>query len=529
MQALINNLITLAVGHLQKGDVDSAQRLLKQSLTVAPKHSEAWRLLGVSFAFKRDLQEALKALDKAIKVEPNNWLAYSNQGNILKDLGRHKEALRSYDRALAIQPSYAEAHNNKGNLFQEINQIELALECYDRAIALQPNYAEAYNNKGNALQRLNRYEEGLSAFDTAISINPSYAEAYRNKSKTLQVLRAPQEALALLEIATKIAPTYSDAQFDMALLHLRMLNFQAGWDKYEWRWKKENLNPPELSSTKPVWNGEKIQGRLLVWAEQGVGDKILFSSVFQELALSASKIMISTDSRLVSIYQRSFPEFEILDSAIPISDNDYDVQTSIGSLMKFFRLSTKDFKNPSFPYLIDNKDRTSALRAKLRLDGKLKKICGISWRSAGKETGDHKSVPTSQMLPIFDLKQYQFVNLQYGDISSDLEYVEAECGQVIQQFVDIDLYNDIDGVLSIIQACDLVVTSSNSIAHMAGALNKCTILILPQEVGRLWYWYEVDGYSLCYPSIRIFSQSLDGSWEEVIQRVKAYMGTLSFE
>jgi len=170
MHALVNNLMTLAVGHLQKGDLNSAEKLLKQSLTLAPKNSEALRLLGVTFAFKKDLQEALKALDKAIKVDPNNWLAHSNRGNILKDLNQFEAALKSYDKTIALQPNYAEAYNNKGNLYQDLRRYEEAIKSYDQAIALQPNYAEAYSNAANALKKLNLLDQALIAYEKAMEL-----------------------------------------------------------------------------------------------------------------------------------------------------------------------------------------------------------------------------------------------------------------------------------------------------------------------------------------------------------------------
>ena len=170
MHALINNLMTLAVGYLQNGDLAGAEKLLKQSLTVAPRNSEALRLLGVTYAFKKDLQEALKALDKAIKIDPNNWLAHSNRGNVLKDLNQFDAALKSYEKTIALQPNYAEAYNNRGNLYQDLKRYEDAVKSYDQAIALQPNYAEAYSNSGNALKKLNLFELAIAAYQKALEL-----------------------------------------------------------------------------------------------------------------------------------------------------------------------------------------------------------------------------------------------------------------------------------------------------------------------------------------------------------------------
>ena len=79
-----------------------------------------------------------------------------------------------------------------------------------------------------------------------------------------------------------------------------------------------------------------------------------------------------------------------------------------------------------------------------------------------------------------------------------------------------DNTNDIDGLAALITACDLVVTVSNSTAHLAGALGTPTLLLLPQSRGRLWYWFNDRNDSPWYPSMRIERQKVGQSWKELI-------------
>ena len=44
----------------------------------------------------------------------------------------------------------------------------------------------------------------------------------------------------------------------------------------------------------------------------------------------------------------------------------------------------------------------------------------------------------------------------------------------------------------IINELDLVVTISNSTAHLSGAIGKDTILMLSKGKGNLWYWIKGD-------------------------------------
>ena len=84
---------------------------------------------------------------------------------------------------------------------------------------------------------------------------------------------------------------------------------------------------------------------------------------------------------------------------------------------------------------------------------------------------------------------------------------------------DIDLFNDIDTLFSLVDACDFVLTTSNINTHIAGAIGKKTFLLAPFSRGRHWYWHDNLKQSLWYPSVEIFTQSKAGDWSEAIKEV----------
>ena len=110
-------------------------------------------------------------------------------------------------------------------------------------------------------------------------------------------------------------------------------------------------------------------------------------------------------------------------------------------------------------------------------------------------------------LPLFKLPNIQFVNLQYGNVQEELKEFEDKYGIRVLQCESVDNMQDIDGLASLIDACDFVVTSSNTTTHIVGGLGKECYLMTPSNAGSLWYWGNVkDGKSLWYPSIQIFKQ-----------------------
>jgi ADP-heptose:LPS heptosyltransferase len=75
-------------------------------------------------------------------------------------------------------------------------------------------------------------------------------------------------------------------------------------------------------------------------------------------------------------------------------------------------------------------------------------------------------------------------------------------------------------VLAAIEACDLVVTTSNVTAHLAGALGRETLLVYLRANPPFHYWVPTeDGRSLWYPSVRIVTDASLDSWDRALERI----------
>ena len=67
----------------------------------------------------------------------------------------------------------------------------------------------------------------------------------------------------------------------------------------------------------------------------------------------------------------------------------------------------------------------------------------------------------------------------------------------------LDLYNDFEGIASLLKSLDVFVTISNSTAHLAGALGVKTILIKPENFAVFHYWNQKTDKTPWYHSVRI--------------------------
>jgi hypothetical protein len=165
--------------------------------------------------------------------------------------------------------------------------------------------------------------------------------------------------------------------------------------------------------------------------------------------------------------------------------------------------------------------RTESLRQ--ALSGMDPKVWGLSWLSKNVDIGAEKSLGLRHLLPLWANTDAQWVDLQYGDTALERQSFAQQTAHTLHKLDEVDNFNDLEGLAALIMACQGVVTTSNSTAHLAGAMNQRSALLVPFGKGKLWYWHSVNGRSLWYPSIHIFEQAADGSWDQAIAQATAFV------
>ena len=245
--------------------------------------------------------------------------------------------------------------------------------------------------------------------------------------------------------------------------------------------------------------------RLLVWAEQGLGDEICFLSCMTDVLAACADVILECEPRLVAVMARSFPSvtvraaaFDRINSNQSVS-NDFDHHIPLGSLPRLYRPSLQAFEH-SVSYVITDTDKKDRFSRRLTgFEGKLK--VGISWRSGLLTANRNKHYTAiSDWGQLLQLPNCVFVNLQYGDCEAELIEVEARFGITILRWPDLDLKNDLDDVFALIECLDLVVTVGTAVEAMAGSLGKATLLVQPD-----WGWPNLGAeFNPWYPNTRCF-------------------------
>ena len=496
------------------GRYEEAIAQYDQALNLKPDYHEAWSNKGVALHALGRYEEAIAQYDQALNLKPDYHEAWTNKGIALNELGRYEEAIAQYDQALNLKPDYHEALFNKGVVLNQLQNYEEAIAQYDQALNLKPDYHEAWSNKGATLQALKCYDEAIASFDKALNIRSDYHEAWFNKGATLNEIKHYEEALDCYEKAVHLKPDYQEAWTNKSLVNLFLKNYKVGWDNFDWRLIAKDVSLKKTIEGLKTWNGSGCKN-LLVFTEQGIGDIIFYASILEAVKSRVENMTVTTDLRLIPILSRSFPNISFVDHNAPLNNNLYDAQIQLASLPVVIGM-TPDTVGRSAPYLISNNELTSVLQNKTSPNKQLK--CGIAWKSSNKKIGKDKSILLSDLNEILQVDGFEFINLQYGDTQKEIEDLEKNYGAKLTTIDGIDLFNDIDGLLSIIQTCDLIVTTSNVTAHLAGALGKTTLLLVPYSAGRIWYWHD-EAISSWYPSITLYSQNQNFEWNGAIKDI----------
>lgn len=465
------------------------------------------------------LDQAAIHYRKAMALNPRSAMVLNNFSVLLYNQGNLTEAEALQRRAIQYDPNNGMAYNNLGVTLNALHKHAEAIPFFKRGSALQPGNARPINNLGDSLVKSGRFEEGIAYLKKAIQLDPLYAEAHSNHGMALWGMGQLDEAVSSIRHAIKLEPQLFQARKNLGIVLLMKGDFAEGWREYEFR----PLDDPAIPRNYriPRWQGQPLKPgeKLLVWSEQGVGDEILYANMMRDVKARGVNALWEADPRLVPLFKRSAPDTEFFNRVIPpVLEFPPDIvaQIPVASLGQYLRPSSAHF--PRARYLKADTARAQILRARLGL-APGEKLIGMSWLSKNVAFGENKSTSLSDWGDIFRIPNLKFVNLQYGDTRVEREKLKKKFGVEVLHIDDLDQHNDLDGVAALASACDLVVTVSNSTAHIAGGLGIPTWVLVPLGVGKFWYWGFNTETTPWYPSVTIIRQDIQMDWRPTLRRV----------
>lgn len=156
---------------------DSAIDLLKKAVAQNEKYTDAWKLLGYIYTFKRDEKAAVECWRKCCEIDPNDWeatrhylLGVSEEDDI--------DELIDYWKNLAPKAKpYAKRYHIIGSIFKQLHRYNEALQAYCQAIKLE-------NERKNTLKQIFYVLKKQGKTGLAAKFN-KYAENPEGKAKEI--------------------------------------------------------------------------------------------------------------------------------------------------------------------------------------------------------------------------------------------------------------------------------------------------------------------------------------------------------
>jgi hypothetical protein len=350
--------------------------------------------------------------------------------------------------------------------------------------------------------RSNNYSEALPLFERILAADPNSVSGLLSYGNTLFELNRDDEAIACYDKVIAIEPDHAEAHFGKAFPVLANGDYALGWKLYEWRWKTKPFDPLIRRYDQPQWRGDAdLRGKtILIYGEQGFGDSIQFSRYLK--LFNDCRVIFEVQKPLAPLFR----DHEIVAQGEHLPSFDY--HCPLMSLPLAFRTTIETIP-PALPIGVDagRIDKWRKLLGK-----KTKPRIGVTWSGHPHSHNDSKrSIPLETLLPMMT-NDVEWFSLQRDVRDADRKALSRS---PLRDFTR--RLHDFGEAAALISHMDVVISVDTSIAHLAGTLGKPTWVLLAFHPDFRWLRDRVD--SPWYPTARLFRQSGDGAWPDVLQRV----------
>ena len=474
-----------------------------------------------------EVGRAAQAYERSLELDPNRADTLYNYANLLKD-DEPERAVPLYRRSLVLEPSAASGWHNYGTALNSLTQFQDALFALRLSLRLDPSVADVWCNLGLTYFGLEEFVSAERAFRHAIALDASHAASHTNLGNALISVLQPDEALLHLERGVELAQSSTHSLWNLALAYLLLGNYSKGWEYYEVRFENDDFEQVTIPTSgrrlRDLADAPRLgQPPLVVWSEQGLGDAIQFCRYLSLLDAAQIPFLFLTRPSLMTL-MRDWTGLGERVQAMGSTDPKADSRPHV-ALMSLPRLfGTELHTVPSIcPYLTAPNPPRETLRV-VNPPGGIS--VGVVWASNpdNKAMYRNKSLPLALLMPLFerliDLDLIELHSLQFG--------ADAEQLAPWRHREEIHEWNnrltDFADTAQLLRQLDLVITVDTAVAHLAGALNIPTWVLLPQNADFRWLRQRSD--SPWYPSMRLFRQEAHGDWQSVADQLEEAFDTM---
>tara|TARA_R110002051_G_scaffold262918_2_gene322802 strand:- start:555 stop:2354 length:1800 start_codon:yes stop_codon:yes gene_type:complete len=530
----VSQLLQAALKAIAAETYGEASQLALKALKLDERSGLSWHILAIAQEKAGDLVQAFAAYEAAVRLLADETTVAFDLGRLAHRLGYLEIAEKLLSRYLVSHPGNVEATNNLACALRDQNRYDEAIDLLRDAIGVHPADPILWNSLGTVLSERGDAAQSLPFYDEALRLDPDFYKARYNRANVRMSLGEPLLAIADIDEAlTGVTNPTEVATMKMAkaLTQFMVGDLKNGFDTYEAR-----LDPALQDAVTFQPHGERwvpeddLEGRtMLVYGEQGLGDEVLFANVLNDVQAALGprgRMILAVQARLVPLFQRSYPSAEVVKhqsvrhlgrlfrvAELPANQPDVELWTPIASLFRHFRTRAESFPD-KLAFLTPDPERVAHWHRLLSGLGPGLKV-GVLWKSLNMGGARLRAYsPFDLWRPVLSVPGTHFVNLQYGDATTELEAARAS-GLEIWTPPGIDLKDDIDDLAALCTALDIIVGPSTATTNIAAACGTSVCMSVGPDAWTRFGAKDVP----CYPSVRVFAAAQFGAWDGVMTAI----------
>lgn len=465
-----------------QGKIKDAEKIYKEILEQNPDNAEVLNLLGIIKIKENLFNEAVDLIKKALSIVENSYF-YEN---------------------------LAKAYEGTKNYKEEIKTLKKACKLKDCGF-------EIYFLLGLAYKNNIEFKNAEKAYLKALEINPQSEKTCYNLASLYLFLNNPQKAIEYFKKCLEIKPGDKEVLYFLSLAYFRIKDYETGEKHFENRLCRQTaiisqeITYPNLIKKSKLWQGENIFDKTLyTYYEAGFGDMIMFARYLPELQKRCKKIILKPQKELSELFRENFPQIEVMDLFYDENEFDFDVHVPFLSVPYTMGLKNKQIFTGHKGYLKAKKEKVAYFKTKFFNNDKFK--IAIKWQGNTYYEKD-RVINVEAFSPLFNLPDVKIYSAQTFEGSEEFEKLSSK-----YDITDLSKsFKDFSYTAGALANIDLVICSDTSLAHLAGAMGKPCIVLLPYNYN--WRWHMDLTHCDWYDSVKLFRLGEKESWNELMIRV----------
>ena len=500
-------LMDAAARAMEAGNDAEAEPLFHRIVAQNPRDADAWHMLAVIAVRSGRGVDAIDLARRALELDRRNVDYLNTSGIAHGEAGQLEEALRCFKRALKERPDYADGHYNMGKTYRRLGRAAEAEQCYLRARRLNPAKAEVANNLAMLYSVQARWKDARALLVEARARRPDDEAVAINAAIALLATSEPEAAIGELASFVERHPSAAAAHAELGRRLLGQGRFVEGWREYGWRHGRPPAGFPDYAGK-----------RVLLLADQGLGDHLFFLRFARTLRERAAHVAFACPDKLLCLLEANPPVNELRPSADP---SRFDVLLPVGDLPCLL-----DARGTPLPLSISvAPERVAQWRRRLAALGPPPYL-GVTWRAGTKRDnpsefaarGEDPLYKEIKIAPIASaLRPWRGTVVILQRLPEQGE-VAAFCKALGHVAHDLSSANDdLAEMAVLLSLIDEYVGVSNTNMHIRAGFGKTARVLVPFPPE--FRWMHTGEHSPWFPGFTIYRQPAARDWTPVLAKL----------